>query len=138
MTGCADNSRAVRVTLNGTTMVDTSMDSFYDMTTTKPVSISLLSSNSISVQFINNCPNTEDRTVASFYELNYPRQFNFGGQPNFFFELPAKSAGYCLKITNLAMSGGNTPVFYDLTEVQRYTAIVGPGSTLSVLLGRSA
>jgi hypothetical protein len=138
MTGCADNSRSVRVTLNGVTMVDTSMDSFYDMITTKPVSISQLSSNSISVQFINNCSNSEDRTVASFYELNYPRQFNFGGQSNFFFELPAKSAGYFLKITNLAISGSNTPVLYDLTEGQRYTAIVGPGSTLSFLLGGSA
>jgi len=138
MTGCADNSRTVRVTLNGATMVDTSMDSFYDMITTKPVPISQLSSNTISVKFTNNCSNTEDRTVASFYELNYPRQFNFGGQPSFFFELPAKMAGYFLKITNLAMSGGNTPVLYDLTEGQRYTAIVGPGSTLSFLLNGSA
>jgi hypothetical protein len=138
LTGCADNTRNVKVTLNGTTLIDTSMDSFYDLLSTKSVSMSQLSTNAISVQYINNSTVTTDRMVASFYELNYPRQFNFGGQPNFFFELAAKSAGYFLKITNLAMSGGNTPVLYDLSEGRRYTAIVGPGNTLSFLLGGSS
>ena len=74
---------------------------------------------------------------ASFTELTYPRQFNFGGQTNFFFELPAKSAGYFLKINNF--NGGTlTPVLYDITNGGRYTAIVGPGNTLSFLLPGSA
>ncbi|HEY4206885.1 MAG TPA: C25 family cysteine peptidase, partial [Puia sp.] len=136
--GAADYNRTMKVTLNGSTMIDTAVISFSDMHVTKPVPIGLLSSNAASVQFINTSASTDDRYVASYYELNYPRQFNFGGRPNFYFELPAKSAGYFLKVNNLAMSGGNTPVLYDLTNGLRYTAIVGPGSTLSFLLTGSS
>jgi hypothetical protein len=136
--GCADYNRTIRVTLNSTVLIDTAVVSFNDLNVTKPVPISLLNSNNASVQFINNSANSDDRIVASYYELNYPRQFNFGGQSNFYFELPAKSSGYFLKINNLAISGSNTPVLYDLTSGLRYTAIVGPGSTLSFLLGGSS
>lgn len=136
--GCADYNRTMRVTLNGTPLIDTAVVSFNDMNVTKPVPIAMLSGNSASVQFINTSASVDDRYVASYYELNYPRQFDFGGRPNFYFELPAKPAGYFLKINNLAVAGGNTPVLYDLTNGLRYTAIVGPGSTLSFLLAGSA
>lgn len=138
MTGCADNVRTVRLSVNNTVLADTVMNSFFDLLTSRPVPLSLISGGSASVQFINNCPTVTDRMVASFYELNYPRQFNFGGQPNFYFELPAKSDGYFLKINNFAISGSIPPVLYDVTNGLRYTAIVGPGSTLSFLLGGSA
>jgi len=52
--------------------------------------------------------------------------------------LPAKSAGYFLKINNFAVSGSIPPVLYDVTNGLRYTAIVGSGNTLSFLLGGSA
>ncbi|HTI12732.1 MAG TPA: C25 family cysteine peptidase [Puia sp.] len=138
MTGCADNVRTVRVTVNNSPVIDTVMNSFFDLTSTKPVPLSLLAGNSARMQFINNSGVPADRMVASFYELDYPRQFNFGGQPNFFFELPAKSAGYFLKINNFAVSGSIPPVLYDVTNGLRYTAIVGSGNTLSFLLGGSA
>ena len=135
MTGCADYNRSVKFALNGSVMIDTPMNSFYDVNTTKSVPIGLLSSGTVNAQYTNTSPSSVDRIVASYYELNYPRQFNFGGQPNFYFELPAKSNGYFLKINNLATVSGVTPVLYDMTNGQRYTAIVGPGSTLSFLLG---
>ena len=138
MAGCADNARNVRLSVNNTVLADTVMNSFFDLLTSRTVPLSLLSSGSASVQFINNSLVSTDRIVASFYELDYPRQFNFGGQPNFFFELPAKSNGYFLKINNFGISGSIPPVLYDLTNGLRYTAIVGPGSTLSFLLGGSA
>ena len=138
MTGCADYNRNVRFVLNGAVMIDTPMNSFYDVNTTKAVPIGLLSSGNVNAQYMNNSAVSVDRMVASYYELNYPRQFNFGGQPNFYFELPAKSNGYFLKINNLAMVSGVTPVLYDMTSGQRYTAIVGPGSTLSFLLTGSS
>ncbi|HVU53895.1 MAG TPA: C25 family cysteine peptidase [Puia sp.] len=136
--GAADYNRTMRVTLNGSVLIDTAVVSFNDMNVTKPVPVSLLSSNTANVQFINTSATADDRYVASYYELNYPRQFNFGGRPNFYFELPARSAGYFLKINNLAVTGGNTPVLYDLTNGLRYSAIVGPGSTLSFVLAGSA
>jgi len=136
--GCADYNRTMRVTLNGTPLIDTAVVSFNDMNVTKPVPIGMLSGNTANVQFINTSSTANDRIVASYYELQYPRQFDFGGRPNFYFELPAKPAGYFLKINNLAVVGGSTPVLYDLTNGLRYTAIVGPGSTLSFLLAGSA
>ena len=136
--GCADYNRTMRVTLNGSVMIDTAVVSFNDMNVTKPVPIALLNGNTANVQFINTSATADDRIVASYYELHYPRQFDFGGRPNFYFELAAKPAGYFLKINDFAVAGGNTPVLYDLTNGLRYTAIVGPGSTLSFLLAGSA
>ncbi|HEX9510934.1 MAG TPA: C25 family cysteine peptidase [Puia sp.] len=138
MTGCADNVRTVQVSVNNTVLADTVMNSFFDLLTSRTVPLSLIGGGSASVQFSNNSTVPTDRIVASFYELDYPRQFNFGGQPNFYFELPARSAGYFLKINNFGISGSIPPVLYDVTNGLRYTAIVGPGSTLSFLLGGSA
>ena len=135
--GAADDVRTIQVTVNGTSIGDTAMNSFYDVLTTWPVQTSAISGGSISVGFINNSAVTTDRMVASFYELNYPRLFNFGGQSNFSFQLPAKSAGYLLSITNFGISGSATPVLYDLTYGNRYTAVVS-GSTLQFALPGSS
>jgi len=131
--GTADDARDIQVTVNGSSIGDTTMNSFADVQTTWPVQTSAISSGSITVGFINNSSVTTDRMVASFYELNYPRLFNFGGQTNFSFVLPAKAAGYLLNITNFSISGSATPVLYDLTNGNRYTAVVS-GSTLQFAL----
>jgi hypothetical protein len=137
LTGCADNPRPVQLRVNNTVVGDTVMNSFSDLLTNRPVPLSLITSNSAAVQYNNNSAIPQDRMVASFYELTYPRQFNFGGQSNFFFDLPAKSDGYLLNITNFNVSGSATPVLYDLSNGLRYTAIVGSGNVLSFLLGGS-
>ena len=137
MTGCADNPRTVQMTVNSTVVADTTMNSFNDLLTTRPLPVSLISGSTASVQFVNNCSNTSDRMVGSFYEITYPRQFNFNGQSNFYFDLPAKSAGYLLNITNFNLSGSATPVLYDLTNGFRYTAVVGSGNVVSFALAGS-
>ncbi len=136
LVGVADDLRTVQVSVNGTILVDTVMNSFSDLQSSRPVPLSLISGNSANISFINNSPVSTDRMVASFDELTYPRLFDFGGQPNFAFQLPAKGAGYLLNITDFAMSPGNTPVLYDLTNGLRYTAVIS-GSTLSFALGGS-
>ncbi|HWB90257.1 MAG TPA: C25 family cysteine peptidase [Puia sp.] len=135
--GTADDARTIQVTVNGTPIGDTTMPSFFDAQTTWPVSMSSISGGSATVGFINNSTVTTDRMVASFYELNYPRLFNFAGRQNFSFQLPAKAAGYLLNITNFAISGSATPVLYDLTNGNRYTAVVS-GSTLEFALPGSS
>ncbi len=136
MVGTADDPRTVQLTVNGTIVADTTMNSFNDLLTTRPVPIGLISGSSATVSYINNSSISTDRIVASFYELTYPRQWNFGGNPTFSFQLPAKSAGYLLNITNFSISGSATPVLYDVTNGLRYTAVVS-GSTLSFALGGS-
>src|SRR5579871_3717549 len=135
--GCADNPRTFQALVNNTVVSDTIMNSFNDLQRTVSVPVSLISSGSTSVTFLNNCiANPIDRAVVSFYELTYPRQFNFNNQSNFYFELPAKPTGYYLNISNF--NGGTaTPVLYDLTNGGRYTAISGSG-TLYFLLPGSA
>lgn len=136
MAGCADNPRSVQLSVNSSVVATSIMNSFNDLLTTQSIPLSLLSSGSATVQFINNSAVPSDRAVASFYELTYPRQFNFGGQTSFPFQLPAKPGGYLLNITNFA-AGSATPILYDLTNGLRYTAVVGSG-TLSFALGGSS
>ena len=137
MVGDADDTRNVELTVNGTVVGDTVMNSFNDWLTTETVPLSLISSNSITVSYINNSPVSSDWMVASFYELNYPRQFNFGGNEDFYFQLPARSAGFLLNITNVPLIGGSTPVLYDETNGLQYTAVVNPDNSLSFALGGS-
>jgi flagellar hook assembly protein FlgD len=133
LVGTAENARSVQLTVNGSVVLDTTMNSFYDVQSTKTVPMSLISGNTATINYINNSTVTTDRMVASFYELNYPRQFNFGGQANFPFQLAARSAGYLLNISNFAISPGATPILYDLTNGLRYTGVVN-GSTVSFAL----
>jgi hypothetical protein len=140
-TGCADTLRNIQVQVNGTIVKDTAMNRFNDLVSTATVPLSLLNSGSATVQFFNNTQQTItpylDRLVVSFYELNYPRQFNFNGLSNFCFQLPARAGGYFLKISNFN-PGGAVPVLYDMTTGQRYTALVDPGNILTFLLAGSA
>ena len=134
--GCQPDTRTVQVSVNGTAVSDTTMDGFNDLVTNATVPLSNIAAGTASVQFLNQSSVSNDYMVTSFYELTYPRQFNFNGQSNFFFELPAKSAGYFLNITNFN-KGASTPVLYDVTNGARYSAIVG-SSTLSFLLPGSS
>jgi hypothetical protein len=129
MAGSADNVRSVSVSVNGTTVDNEPMNSFNDLLTTKTVPLGVISSGSSAVvSFVNGSSVSTDRMVASFYELTYPRQWNFGGQSSFLFQLPAKAAGYLLNITNFSVSGSIPPVLYDLTDGSRYTAVVNAGT----------
>ncbi|HEY4874006.1 MAG TPA: hypothetical protein VIH86_00400, partial [Puia sp.] len=126
MVGDAANTRTVQLSLNGFTVIDTEMDNFNDLLTTETIPISNISSGAITATYQNNCTNPNDWVVASFYELNYPRQFNFGGANNFCFQLPGRSTGYYLNITGF--TSASAPVLYDMTTGARYTAIVGSGN----------
>ena len=137
--GCADTLRHIQVKVNNSLVKDTAMNSFNDVLTSVTVPLATLNSASTDIQFINNSQATQlaDRIVVSYYELTYPRQFNFGGLSNFYFELPAKPSGYFLKITNFN-PGGSIPVLYDLATGERYTAIVNAGNVFTFLLTGSA
>ncbi|HLZ87982.1 MAG TPA: C25 family cysteine peptidase, partial [Puia sp.] len=133
--GTADNPRTIQVSVNGNVAADTVMNSFNDLVTTRPVPLAQIAGGTATVGFQNSSTVSTDRMVVSFYEINYPRQFNFGGAANFTFQLPARPAGYLLNITNVAASA-STPVLYDMTNGYRYTAVVN-GSTLAFALNGS-
>lgn len=117
--GCALNPRTVKAAINNTDVIDTVMDYFNDLNTSLSFPTALLSSNSAAVRFTNTSSVSSDRMVMSYFEITYPRTFDFDAQPNFEFTLPADNDGYFIKVTNFN-NGGVTPVLYDLTFGTRY------------------
>lgn len=57
-----------------------------------------------------------DRHTLAGAELRYARTFNFGGAASALFELDASATGHYLEITGIDLSGGQTPVLYDLSN----------------------
>ncbi len=132
--GNAQNSRSVRVSLNGTVVKDVQMDYFNDTVTQAAIPLSLIASGSASLQVNNTSPSGNDRMAVSFVEVTYPRLFNFGGSKNFTFDLPAKNEGYYLEISNFSF-GAVAPVLYDLDGKERYTGDVAGNVVRFVLPG---
>jgi hypothetical protein len=128
--GNALNSRTLRLSINGNQLLDTIMDFFNEVQTTVSFPTSMISgANSLNsfISFGNTSPVANDRMVISFYEMTYPRTFNFGNERNFYFELPAKTEGHYLEISNFNR-GPFLPVLYDLETLQRFqgdTAVNG-------------
>ena len=134
-TGNALNSRSVQVSVNGTDLGSTQMDYFDDLHISIPFSTSLISSGNLDFVLRNTAAVASDRIVASYFEVNYPRQFNFANNKNFKFELPAKAAGYYLEISNFN-TGGISPALYNLTTGQRFTGDIStPGIVKFALPG---
>lgn len=128
--GSAFNQRNAKIDINGSVVVDT-LISLFDafVATNGNVPLSTINNNA-SVRIGSYLPGgtciATDRIVASFFELTYPRTFNFGGQANFTFTIPASATNKYVEITNF--NGGTaTPVLYDLTNNRRYVAEVSGG-----------
>ena len=119
--GNALNARHLQISVNSVLVNDTVMDYFNDINATLPLATSVIAGGSASINIVDNSAVTTDRVVASYYEIIYPRTFDFNGAGNFQFQLPARPAGYNLEITNFN-GGSATPVLYDLSTGQRYTA----------------
>ncbi len=137
--GRALNTRSVKAFINGTQVSEREMNYFNyvkDNSATN-IPLSLLSSNTASIQFKDSSAEPTDRIVIGMYQLTYPRQFNFGAQNNFEFEMPASVTGNNLVITNFN-AGSSAPVLYDLTNGLRITAQVLGGNQFRVVLPASA
>jgi len=135
--GNAVRPRNFRVRLNGDSILGQTMDYYDYAKVSRSVPVSLISSGSANFQVTNLCALPGDRMVIGKIEFTYPRQFHFGGASNFYFELPANTAGNYLEITGFTYSGG-APVLYDLTNGKRYDANTGTVSLLKIVLQPSA
>ena len=133
MVGNALNARTVQARVNGNTVKDTTCDYFNDLITSADFPASYISSGPANIVLGETSGVSTDRCVFSFYEIRYPRQFNFDGQSNFSFVLPGRSQGYYLQITNFN-NGGASPVLYDFTYQVRYTGDVSTPGTVKFAL----
>jgi len=142
--GRALNIRTVQAYINGTLVADRSMNYFNSIIddNANSIPLSLISGNTANVEFRVNVLDpaavATDRIVVGMYELSYPRQFNFGGQANFEFELPASASGNNLVINNFNFGGSVAPVLYDVTNGLRITASIISPTQVRVVLPASA
>lgn len=137
--GNALHERRVGVRINGA-VIDTMLHlNYYNYrkATYANIPASILSTNNAVVDFTNMSKGRFDRMRIAQHELTYPRQFNFGGETNFEFHLPAKSSNSFLQISGFSF-GASVPVLYDLTNGKRYNGVVTAGNIVNIVLEPSA
>lgn len=125
-TGNALNPRTFSVSVNSTLIDQVTMDYFDYVNRVFAVPINLFSTGSASIAIKNLSSTNPDRMALAKLELLYPRNFNFGGANQFYFELAA-GAGTYLEIAGFN-HGGVAPILYDMSNGQRYVCdIATPG-----------
>ncbi|HEY8896302.1 MAG TPA: C25 family cysteine peptidase [Niastella sp.] len=137
LVGAALNTRNIKVTVNGNEVKDTVMNYYNDLVTSAPVDNNTITGGSIAFRFRNMSTASTDRMVASFLELTYPSRWDFNGQSNFRFTLPAKSNGYLIHITNFN-NNGVAPVLYDTKNGERYVGDISTGGIVKFALPGTA
>jgi len=70
-----------------------------------------------------------DYATVGYISLTYPRIFDFGGQSSFAFSLSASTQQRVLQISDFN-ANSSTPVLYDMTNGQRYTATISGNNFL--------
>lgn len=137
----AHSGRYYRLSLNGDSVLGNVIPYLDSRTDEATFGLNRLSSGNAALSLTNfsdPCVNaiscvTYDRLVIHKIELTYPRQFNFKGEANFEFSLPASATGKYLVIDNFS-NGSATPVLYDLTNGQRYSGVTSGTQVKFVLL----
>lgn len=131
-------SRRLDVKVNNNVVSSVQLNLESDAVQTSSVPLSNLNTTSTTVSFYNAADSTPDRVVVSFYELTYPRQFNFGGASDYFkFDLAPNSNGYYLEITNFT-TGGVAPVLLDITNQKRYVGNIATAGKIKFSLPASS
>jgi hypothetical protein len=135
--GNALNLRTFRVKINGTSVFQSQMNFFDYVRGTNNFPLSLITSNTASIDIINECTSLNDRMVVAQFEMVYPRQFDFDNLKNFTFKLPANPGGNYVEISNFNY-GASAPVLYDLTNGKRYVADISNPALIKIALQPSA
>lgn len=135
--GNAIGPRNFVVKVNGDSILGRVMDYFDYSKAEQSFSLSKISSGNANVEVVNQGTTPNDNMAVDMTEITYPRQFNFGGESNFYFELPANAAGNYLEIAGFN-HGGTVPVLYDLTNGRRYEADITNPSLVKIALLPSA
>jgi hypothetical protein len=131
-------SRRLDVSVNNGVVSSSQLALESDVVQTATVPLANFNTSSTTVSFYNAADSANDRVVVSFYELTYPRQFNFGGaSDNFSFNLAPNSKGYYLEITNFN-TGGVAPVLLDITTQKRYVGDIATAGKVKFSLPPSS
>ncbi len=131
--GYADNTRTVRVKLNGNTASLFQMDYRYDAKVEEFLPLSYISTGSAALEFINQSTVACDEFRVSKTELVYPRSLDANNDTKFELDLPANFDGNYLKFYNFNY-GTQAPVLYDLTNGKRYVGDITTADTVRFAL----
>ena len=129
--GITPGQRNTIFSLNGTELINAPFNGFNWFTYNNSINTAAIAASTASFEIKNIASSTNQVRVAKL-DITYPRQFNFGGQQNFKFQMAASSSGRYLEISNFSYSG--TPVLYDLTEGKRYQLDITNPTVLKVFL----
>ena len=118
--GNSGKSRNIKVDINSTNFINKPVGGYAaSINTVNNILLSTFNGTTDTAKISIVTSDSYDRVIASFLEIAYPRQFNFDGNSNFEFQLPATSIGYFLKIANFN-NGVLQPVLYDATNLKYY------------------
>ena len=123
--------RNISLKINSTTLASNGVNGYETSKFNNiPVPLSTFTGDAANVEFVQDGSGV-DHVVISHYELSYPRQFNFGGQTKFNFELPASGSKY-IAIKNFGF-GTQPPVLIDLSNNQRFIGVTNADTVKYVL-----
>lgn len=135
--GDGQNSRNVKIAINGDSITTYQMDYINYVRVEEMVPVSKISTGIAVVTLENRSTYGCDQMRAALIEINYPRTFNMGNASIFEFPLPASNMGHYIKLYNFNASG-SIPVLYDYTNNKRYVADLSITDTMQFLLEPSA
>lgn len=132
-------NRTVKVDINGSALINSVLPTMNAaVLENNAVPVSALNTAATTLTFTNVSGEPNDRVVVGFFDLQYPRLFNFGAKTNFDFNMPATAQGNYLEISNFNWGSTNPPVLYDLTNNKRYIANTQTAGILKFALPASS
>lgn len=138
LAGNSGRNRNIRVNINSFTAINQTFSSYVNsVQTNSNIPLSTLNGTTDSVAISIVTTDNFDRVVSQFAELKYPRQFNFGGESNFTFQLEASGTGKFLQITNFN-NASTVPVLYDITNNLYYLGDISLAGTVRFALPSSS
>jgi hypothetical protein len=138
ISGNSVSQRRFLVKINGDSIVGQQLDYLnFTKAEVNNIPMTLLSTGNANVEIKGQSTYLYDRMVVAQYEIIYPRVFNFAGQNNFKFTLPANAAGNYLEIANFNY-GSTAPVLFDITNGKRYIGDISTPGQVKFALEPSA
>lgn len=123
-------NHSVTISFNGTQVYGPQNHNGFQLNTAQiniPVSLLVNGDNTVSyVDNGNNLQSANGNTIG-FGLLEYPRDFNFGGQDRFYFQIAASANSKYLEIDNFNSS--TQPLLYDITNGLIYRSVQPVGTT---------
>ena len=135
--GNSANGRNISVAINGITIDNNFVSGFaIQKSTSNSIPLTSFANDESSIS-VENQGYGSDAILLASTEITYPRKFNFDGQQQFYFELPASATGKYLKIANFNY-GTVAPVLYDMTNNLRIVGNITITDSVRFVLPASA